>query len=267
MIQRNEADGGHDPDADRVELLIAQAERRGKEPGQQHDRQVRQAARHGPPNDIAHEFALHARVIRLQREENRRDTDGKRADERQLDRQQRIGHVDEQQQERQRKRENILHEEQRGRALDVIDDAAALRHDGWHRTELGIEQHDLCNLRGSLTAGGHGDSAVGILQRQHVIDAVARHGDRMALLLEGADKIALLLRCDAAEDGVILDSLLEVLLRGEGHCIDITIGILNAGTGRDLRDRDRVIARDNTDRHALTGKIAERLLRVGAQQV
>lgn len=69
MIQRNEADGGHDPDADRVELLIAQAERRGKEPGQQHDRQVRQAARHGPPNDVAHEFALHARVIRLQREE------------------------------------------------------------------------------------------------------------------------------------------------------------------------------------------------------
>lgn len=33
---------------------------------------VRQAARHGPPNDIAHEFALHARVIRLQREEKRR---------------------------------------------------------------------------------------------------------------------------------------------------------------------------------------------------
>ena len=89
----------------------------------------------------------------------------------------------------------------------------------------------------------------------------------MALLLEGADKIALLLRRDAAEDGVILDSLLEVLLRGERRCIDITIGILNAGTGRDLRDRDRVIARDNTDRHALTGKIAERLLRVGAQQV
>ena len=41
-------------------------------------------------------------------------------------------------------------------------------------------------------------------QRQHVIDAVARHGDRMPLLLEGADKIALLLRRDAAEDGVIL---------------------------------------------------------------
>ena len=162
---------------------------------------------------------------------------------------------------------NILHEEQRGRALDVVDDAAALRHNGGHRAELRIKQHDLRHLRGGLTAGGHGDSAVGILQRQHVIDAVARHGDRMALLLEGADKIALLLRRDAAEDGVILDSLLEVLLRGEGHCIDITIGILDAGTGCDLRDRDRVIARDNTDRHALTGKIAERLLRVGAQQV
>ena len=51
-----------------------------------------------------------------------------------------------------------------------------------------LSSTNLCNLRGSLTAGGHGDSAVGILQRQHVIDTVARHGDRMALLLEGADK-------------------------------------------------------------------------------
>ena len=138
-----------------------------------------------------------------------------------------------------------------------------MRHGG----ELRIEQHDLRYLRGGLTAGGHCDATVGILEREHVVHAVARHGNGVTLRLEGTHELALLFRRDASEDGVLPHSLGKVAVGDKGRGVDVTVGVFDAGTGRDLRDGQRIVAGNDADGDAMLRKIAEGGGRVRADEV
>ncbi len=51
-----------------------------------------------------------------------------------------------------------------------------------------------------------------VLQREHVVDAVARHRDDVAARLQRPDHRPLLVRCDAAEHGRRLDRVGELLV-------------------------------------------------------
>ena len=103
-------------------------------------------------------------LIRLQRQEERRYADRKHADQRYLRRLQRIsdhkGHREQGQQEG----KNILHQEQAGRALDIVDHASSLQHHGWHACKIRLQKHYLGRLDGRIASRCHGHAAVRILQ-------------------------------------------------------------------------------------------------------
>ena len=101
--------------------------------------------------------------------------------------------------------EDRLHEEQGGRALDVVDDSPPLFHDGRHGSEIGIEKDEVGGVPCGRSAVCHGDGAVGILHGEDVVDAIAGHADGVLSVLELFDDGGFLLWRDATEDGVLID--------------------------------------------------------------
>ena len=89
----------------------------------------------------------------------------------------------------------------------------------------------------------------------------------MARCLKCAHEHPFLLRRDAAEHGVFPHGFGKITLRAQTGGVDVAVGVLNAGAGRDLGDRNGVITGDNADGNALLRKIAEGGLRIRAQQV
>ena len=123
------------------------------------------------------------------------------------------------------------------------------------------------DLAGGVGAGGHGDGAVGLLEREHVVYAVARHGDGVARGLERADEPALLVRRHAAEHGVFLDGGGDVLVGLERAGVHIALRALNPGALGDLGDGHGVVAGDDLDGHALLGEVFEGVRRLGTDLV
>ena len=111
-----------------------------------------------------------------------------------MDRAQRIGEREDAGEDRQHHRVRGLGEEQAGDPLDVVDDPSALGDDGRQRREVGVHQHELGDAACGLAARRHRHAAVGVLQREHVVDAVAGHRDGVAARLQGADHRPLLVR-------------------------------------------------------------------------
>ena len=109
-----------------------------------------------------------------------------------LQRLQRIRHGDEQRDKGKQERENILDQKQRCRPLNVVDHAAALRHNGRQAGKIRFQQYQLGHLAGGLGTGCHGNTAVRILQGQHIVHAVARHRNGVAIRLQCFHEFALL---------------------------------------------------------------------------
>ena len=267
MVERNQSDGGEQPHGDRVQMRIRQMEGRSEHSRQNDEDNIGQAARHCPTDDVAHEFAFHPGIIRLQSQEEGRNADGQAADERQLDCLKGIGHIDKHQQNCQNKGENVLYKEQCGGALDIVDDAPSLRNDMRHGAELRVQQDNLSNLRSGLTAGGHCDAAVGVLEGENVVDAVAGHCDRMSLTFEGTHKITLLLRRDAAEYRVFPYRFCIVALGMQAGGVDVTVGVFDSGAVGDLRNGNGIVAGDDADGNPLLGKVAEGALRIRPEKI
>ena len=91
-------------------------------------------------------------------------------------------------------------------------------------------------VAGGVGAGGHGDAAVGVLEGQHVVDAVAGHGHGVALPLEGAHQLALLVGGDPAEDGVLPHGAGDVLIGAEGGGVHVLLRPLDARLAGHLGD-------------------------------
>ena len=146
---------------------------------------------------------------------------------------QRIGHIDKQRNHRNQERENILYKEQRCCPLNVIDDPTPFVHHLRHGGKVGIQQHQLRHLTGGIGTRCHGNAAVRVLQRQHIVDTVAGHGDRMPRLLHGFDQLSLLIRptdcggwlvdvCDALTDhsSEFIEQLHDKIIDLEDNLLD-----------------------------------------------
>ncbi len=84
-------------------------------------------------------------------------------------------------------------------------------HDGG---EVVVGEHHGRGFLGDLGAGeAHRHPNVRLLQRRRVVDAVAGHGDHVALVLERAHDPDLMFRRDAGEDGDALDAFVEFRVR------------------------------------------------------
>ena len=204
-------------------------------------------------------MAADAVLVRLHGQDEGRDANGDGVDQAQLRGRIGIGEREDERGDREDEGEDVLDQIERSAALDVVDDAAALRHDRRHGREIGVQQDDVRRLTGDGAAGGHCDGAVGFAQGKHVVDAVASHGDGMARGLHGLHELLFLVGCDAAEDRAALGGLRELLFGLKRARVNIILCTLDPGAARDLGDRERVVAGDNLDGDALTGEVGERI--------
>ena len=137
---------------------------------------------------------------------------------------------------------NVFYQIQCRGPLDVVDDPAALCHHFGHGGKIAVQQYQLGHLTGRVCAGGHGHAAVGVFQRQNIVDAVACHGHRAALALEGADNFSLLVGHHTAKDSVLPDGPGDIGVGLQLPGVDPALRALNACLFGNGGDRDRIVA-------------------------
>ena len=77
--------------------------------------------------------------------------------------------------------------------LDIAQHTAGKLQSGGDIGGIAVHQDDIGGINGNIGAGADGDADIGTNQGGRVIDAVAHHGDDLALFLQGADDRFLLL--------------------------------------------------------------------------
>ena len=120
---------------------------------------------------------------------------------------------------------------------DVVEDAAAFLDRLHDAGEIVVGQHHVGGLLRDVGAGdAHGDADIGGLERGRVVDAVAGHGDDVALALERADDPQLVLGIDAGEHAHLLDDRVEL---GVAHGAQLGAGHEPRARLEDRRARGR----------------------------
>ena len=117
-----------------------------------------------------------------------------------------------------------------------------------------------------FTARGDGHGAVGLFEGEDVVDAVARHGDGIALFFDGAHEDRLLFGGDAAEDGVLARDVFHFQF-GEAVEGDVLVGVAHAHAPCDFGHGDGVIARDDLDVHVVFAEPFDGVEGIGADVI
>ncbi|CAB5018535.1 unannotated protein [freshwater metagenome] len=164
-----------------------------------------QPRRHREREHASQEVRLYALLARRQGKEKSGQPDTEPVDEREVTRDERVRRSRDSREHGEQHCVDRLGEEEVRDALDVVDHPPPLGEHVGQRAVCVIEQDELSDRARRGRARPHGDAHVGILQRQHVVDAVAGHGDDVAPGLQRADHVALLLRGDPPEHGVPIE--------------------------------------------------------------
>ena len=145
---------------------------------------------------------------------------------------------------------------------DVVEDLTPRLDSGDDRREVVVREDHRPRLARHLRSGqAHRDPDVGAAERRRVVDAVARHGDDVALRAQGVGDPELRLGRAAGEHelSLLAEEMVELrlahpveLLAGDDRC---AVG-RDAHAPRDLGRRRPVVARD--DRDAYPGRVAGR---------
>ena len=114
--------------------------------------------------------------------------------------------------EREEQRVRGLDEEQARDPLDVVDHPPTLGEHRGQRRERAVEQHELGDRSAGLGAARHRDAAVGVLQGEHVVDAVAGHRDDVAARLQRLHHRPLLVRRHPPEHRRAVERVGELVL-------------------------------------------------------
>ena len=244
-MDHHKPDNAHHPGADRAHGRVREIGGQIEEHHAADEQNIRQRRRERAPHDVFEEFALHERAVRLHCEEKRRNSDRHAVHKAELRGAERIRQSEDQADDRHCNGEDVLHKVERGRALDVVDDAPPLGDNVRERGEVRVGQNDLRYLTGNVASRGHGDGAVGLLEREHVVHAVAGHGDGVALLFEREDKPALHLRRHAAEYNAFARRLFDLLVGFERAGVHRPIRVRDARAAGDLGNGERVVAGDH----------------------
>ena len=148
--------------------------------------------------------------------------------------------------------------------LDVGEDLSALFHRADDGGEVVVREHEIRRALADVRArDAHADADVRALDGGRVVDAVARHGDHLALALIGGDDPHLVLGADAREDGILLDGGGKLLvthlvqIRAEDDLVPFA---QDADVGGDGGRGVDVVARDHDGTHARADADSDRLL-------
>ena len=122
-----------------------------------------------------------------------------------------------------------------------------------------------------MRAVTHCDTEVSVLEREGVVDAIARHRDAVIASLQRTDHRALLFGCHAPEHIVVFDRVDERLggeVLGQVPRVHEASGRPVGGGQARLRgqcpDRRRIVTRDDAHVHVLRTEILQCLSGVGA---
>ena len=170
--------------------------------------------------------------------------------------------VREQGDHRQEQGENILHEKQRRRPLNIVDDPPSLRDNAGHGGKIVVQQHETAQLAGGLGAGAEGHGAVRLLHGKQIVDAVAGHGHGVSLVLQRRHQAALFLWRHPAENRVFRHRPGKILVGFQCGGVNIALSSGNARPGGDQAGGLGIVAGYDLHSHALTVKIAEGLRRL-----
>ena len=150
--------------------------------------------------------AVERSLARREREHERRDPDRQQRGDGELARQEREGEVEDRREQDQEAGVDRLGQVEAAEPVDVAGDPPALGDRARQHRELVAQQDDVGDALGDLAARAHRDREPRLLQRRHVVDAVADHRREPAAVGERADQRLLLLRGDPAEDRVALSA-------------------------------------------------------------
>ena len=85
-----------------------------------------------------------------------------------------------------------LGDEEVGDSLDIRDDLATFAHHVWQSAKLAVDEHELSHGPGGGAAAADGDTDVGVLQSQHIVDSVTRHRHHVIGRLQRLDDLVAL---------------------------------------------------------------------------
>jgi len=148
-----------------------------------------------------------------QRQEEAGYPDHQGVDEGQMSGQDGIGDGERRHRDRQDGRPDTLGREHLRDALDVGGHPPSLRYHPRKGGEAGIDQHQLGHRLSRGGPGTHGYAHVGLLESQHVVDAIAGHRYGVSPALQGLDHRTFLVGIHPAEDGGRLHDV--------GECVTI----------------------------------------------
>ena len=150
-------------------------------------------------------------------------------------------------------------------AVDVAGDPPALADRLRQARELVLEQDDVGDALGHLGAGAHRHRHPRLLQRRHVVDAVADHRHVAAGGDQGGDQRLLLLRLDPAEDRVGERDLAPAASGSSGRSGPSTTPASRRHADRvgDRGDGGAGVAGDQLQVDFLLAHVGDRLRRVG----
>ena len=152
-----------------------------------------------------------------------------------------------------RPRVMIRVKEQLEDVLHPVEDALALGDRLRDGSERVLHQHEVGDAARRLRAAAHRDGEVGLLEREHVVHAVADHRDVVAARAQRVHEALLLRRRDAAEDDRVARGRARARRRpAPSSSGPERSGIVRAeaGLAREGRDGLRVVARDDLHRDA-----------------
>ena len=127
------------------------------------------------------------------------------------------------------KRKYIFHKEQACRPLYIIDSSAAFKHNLRHSRKIRIKQYHLGTLGSRLAAGSHRNTAIRVLKRQYVINAVTGHRNCISEFFKNSYKRSLLGRRDSSEYRTFRQCFSHIVFIGKSCCIHILLCALYPG--------------------------------------
>ena len=136
-----------------------------------------------------------------------------------------------------------------------------------HGVKAAAEQRHLSHPAGRVAAAGHGQRTIRRFQGGNVVHTVAHHGHAVAVPLQGADQLPLVVGGDTAEDGILPAQGRIVLFAVQLGKIDL---LFRPGDARPLGyagNRQRTVAGDHFDGNALPAKVFDGLADLGPQTV
>ena len=150
----------------------------------------------------------------------------------------------------------------------VVVEGAAVGHRAHDGGEVVVGEDHHRGLLGDLGAGdAHGHADVGGLQSRGVVDAVARHRDHVALLLEQADEAHLVLGRHPRDDADVVELAQELLVAHRGELGAGDGPALDAELPGDRGGRRRVVTGDHPDLDPRVVALGDRDPGLGARRV